>query len=109
VHQRFHRFEIVVHAGEQHALIPQRYARVGESFERFFYFNRELARMIHVHAHPKRMMFRQYRAKLWRDALWQENRDACADAKKFNVLYRAQPAEQLVDLVVAENERVAAA
>jgi hypothetical protein len=64
--------------------------------------------MIHVHAHPKRMMLRENRAKLWRDALGQKNRNARANAKKFNVLYRAQPAEQLVELVVAENESVAA-
>jgi hypothetical protein len=108
VHERSHRFELVIHAGEQHTLIAKGNASVGESLERFFYFNRELARMVDMHAHPKRMMFRQNRAQLWRNALGQENRNARSDAKKFNVLYRAQPAEQLVELVVAKNERVAA-
>src|SRR5215475_7017140 len=109
VHERLHRFEIVVHTGEQHALIPERYAGVRESLKCFFDFNRQFARMINVHAHPERMIFRQDRAQLWRDALWQKDRNARANAKKFNVLYRAQPTEQLVELVVAENERVAAA
>src|SRR6266571_5007678 len=64
--------------------------------------------MINVHAHPERMMFRENRAKLGRDPLRQENRNAGADAQKFDVLDRAQPRRQLVDLIIAENQRVAA-
>src|SRR4029077_20318171 len=65
--------------------------------------------MIHVHAHPERMMFREDRAQLRRDSLWQKNRDARADAEKFDVLYRAQPRQKTVSLVFAENQRVTAA
>ena len=104
-----HRFEIVVYACQQHALVAERNAGVGEALERFFHFNRQLARMIHVHAHPERMMFLQHRAKLRRDSLRQENRNARADAKKLDVRNRAQAAKQLVELIVAENKCVAAA
>ena len=40
VHERFHRLEIVVHAGQQHALVPERNAGVGETLERLFHLNR---------------------------------------------------------------------
>ncbi len=91
MHERFHRFEIVVHAFEQDALIAERDAGVGESLERLLDFNRELARMIDVHAHPKRMMFCEHRAKFRRDPLRQENRNARADAEKLDVRNGAQP------------------
>src|SRR4051794_9864730 len=65
--------------------------------------------MIHVNAHPKRMVFREYRAKLGRNPLWQENRNPGPDSKKLDMLNRAQPRQQLVDLVVRKNERVASA
>src|SRR5260370_9270499 len=65
--------------------------------------------MIDVHAHPERMMFGQDRAELGRDPLRQENWDARTDANKFNMRDRTQPRKQLVDLVIAENQRVAAA
>src|SRR5205823_4580842 len=86
VHERFHRFEIVVHAGEQHALIAERDSGIGQSLERLLHFNRQLARMIHVHAHPKRMMLGENRAKLGRDALRQENWNTSSDSQKLDVL-----------------------
>src|SRR5439155_23300311 len=54
-------------------------------------------------------MFGEDRAQLRRDPLRQKNWNARADPEKFNVLDRAQPRQQLVDLIVAENQRVAAA
>jgi len=47
--------------------------------------------MIDVHAHPKRMMFGEHRAKLGRYALRQENWNARADAEKLDVRNGAQP------------------
>ena len=69
MHERFHCFEIVVHPFEQHALVAERDAGVGEPLERFFHFNRQLARMIDVHAYPERVIFLQHGAKLRRDPL----------------------------------------
>ena len=55
------------------------------------------------------MKFFQHRAQFRRDALRQKNRDARADAQKFDVRNRAQPAQQIFQLVVAQQQRVAAA
>ena len=69
VHERFHRLDVIIDAGEQHALVAERDSGIRQPFECFFHFNRELARMVHVHAHPERMMFGQNRAQLGRDPL----------------------------------------
>ena len=65
--------------------------------------------MIDVHTQPERMIFREDCAKLGRDALRKKDRDARADAQELDVFDRAQPRKQLVDLIVAEDQRVAAA
>src|SRR5438552_9420257 len=90
VHKRLHSFQIVVHPGEQNALVSERDTRVGETLQRLLHLNRQLARMIHMHTHPKRMIFRQYRAQLRCDALRQANRNARANAEKLNVRNRPQ-------------------
>src|SRR5205823_15022935 len=108
VHQCFHRLQIVVHTGKQHALIAQRDPGIGQTLERFFYFNRELAGVIDVDAHPQRMILRQHRAKLWRDSLRQENRNPRPDAKEFDVRDYAQAAEQILQFAIAKKERVTA-
>ena len=79
------------------------------ALERFFHFDREFARMIHVDAHPERMMFGQNRAQLGRNPLREENRNARSNSKKLDVFDRAQPRQQLVDLIVGKNQRIAAA
>ena len=63
-----------------------------------FHLDCQLARMIDVHAHPERMIFRQHRAQLRRDSLRQENRHPCADPQKFDVLDRAQPRKSFSSL-----------
>src|SRR5690349_13470516 len=55
------------------------------------------------------MIFPEHRAKLRRYALWQKNRDACSDTKKLDVRYFSQLFQQMFQLVVAEQERIAAA
>src|SRR5207237_7098170 len=109
VYNHIHRFEIVYLAYEHHAFIAERDSGIGETFDVFLHFNGQLARMVYVHAHPERMIFRKHRAKLRRDPLWQENRDARADPEKLDVRNRAQAAQNFLELIVAENERVAAA
>src|SRR5205807_3374516 len=96
------------HAGKQHALVAQRDPGIGQTLQRFLYFNSELARMINVHAHPERMILRQHRAKLWRYSLRQENRNPRPDAKEFDVRNRAQAAEQILQFAIAKKERVTA-
>ena len=70
---------------QQHRLIAQRNARVGQPAERVAHFRGQLARMIRVNADEQRMIFPQHRAQFRRDALRQENRDArcrCAGTRR---------------------------
>src|ERR1039458_7993811 len=62
-----------------------------------------------MNAHPQRMVLPQHRAQFRRDALWQKNRDARSDAEKFNMLDGAQLAEHMLEPLVAEQQRIAAA
>src|SRR5580765_5395317 len=63
--------------------------------------------MIHVHAYPERMIFRQHCAQLGRYSLRQENRHPRADPQEFDMLDSAQPRQQLLEPVIAENQSVA--
>ena len=94
---------------EQHGLVAERDAGVGQPAQRLAHFRRQFARMVGMDAHEQRMKFFQHRAQLRRDALRQKDRDARADAQKFHVRNRAQPAQQILQLLVAQQQRVAAA
>ena len=107
MHERLHRLQIVVHPREQHALVAQRDAGICQPLQRLFHFNGELARMINVHAHPERMIFRQHRAKLWRDSLRKENRNPRPDAEEFDVWNCPQTTKQILQFAIAKKERVA--
>src|SRR5580765_8334088 len=63
--------------------------------------------MIHVHAYPERMIFRQHCAQLGRYSLRQENRHPRADPQELDMLDSAQPRQQLLEPVIAENQSVA--
>ena len=89
--------------------LPNRNACVGEALQRLFYLDCQLARVIDVHAHPERMILRQHRAQLRRDPLREENRHPRTDAQKFDVPDSAQPRQQLLEPVIAENQSVAPA
>src|ERR1700742_4914543 len=80
---------------------------IGQALQRFPHFGRELARMIDVNAHTKRMILLEHRAKLRRDALGEKDRNPRADAEKFDVRNRAQSAQHLLELGIAEEKRVA--
>ena len=108
VHKRFHDGQRVVDAFEEDALVAERDAVVGHHFETGLHFGGELARVVGVDADPERVIFLQHLAKLRRDALWQEDRDAAADAKKLDVLDLAQAAKDGFEFVVGEKQGVAA-
>src|SRR5438270_3298945 len=65
--------------------------------------------MVDVDAHPERMILRQHRAKLGRDALWQENRNSRPDTNEFDVWNRSKPSENLIELIIAEEQCVSTA
>ncbi len=107
VHQRFHDFGIIVYALEQHALVAQRHSGKRQPFAGILELLGRLLRVIEVHAHPNGAVFLENLAKLRRDALGQEHRDARADADELHVLDRAQPAQQMLELLVRKQQRVA--
>ena len=100
---------VVVDVLEQHGLVAERNAGVGQPAERVAHFRRQFARMVRVDAHEERMKFFQHRAQFRRDALRQKNRDARADPQKFHMRNRAQAAQQMFQFFVAQQQRVAAA
>src|SRR5438874_8680600 len=55
------------------------------------------------------MLLFKHRAKFVRDPLWQENWNARADPHEFDMRNGPQFAEQVLKLVIAEEQRVAAA
>ena len=102
LHVRLHHRRVVVDVFEQDGLVAERNAGVGQAAQRVADFGRQFARMVRVNAHEERMKFFQHRAQFGRDALRQESRDARTDAQKFNVRNRAQPAQKIFQLVVAQ-------
>jgi hypothetical protein len=81
---------------------------IGQHLKAGAHFGRQLARVVDVDAHPKGMIFLQHRAELGRNSLGEENRHAGTDAEKLDVLDRTEPAENFFQLLVAEEECVAA-
>ncbi len=68
----------------------------------------EFARVVRVDGDEERVMLFQHRAELGRDPLRQENRDARADADELDVRDGPQTGEDLVELVVREEQGIAA-
>src|SRR5258706_14428151 len=60
-------------------------------------------------ADEQRMILPKHRAELGRDSLRQKNRNPRADAEELDVRNGAQLAQQVFELVIAEQQRVAAA
>ena len=94
---------------QQDGLVAERDARVGEASEGFADLGGQFARMVVVNAHEQRMIFLELGAQGRGDALRQEDGDAGADAQKLDVRNGAKAAEQMIELVVAEQQGVAAA
>ena len=108
MHQRHHDLRVVVDAFEQHGLRAQRDARIGQPRSRFGHLFGQLCGMGDMDAHPQRMIFAQDLDQILGDALRQHHGDFRADAQELDVLDRPQPAEQPVELVVAQRQRIAA-
>ena len=108
LHEHLHHVGIVVHALEQHRLVAERNARVGQAAQRIAHLDGQFLGMIHVDAHPERVEFLQHRAKFRRDPLRQKDRHAAADAEKFDVLDGAQAAQQIFKPCIGKQKRVSA-
>jgi hypothetical protein len=103
VDERFLDFHAVVHAAEQHALVAERDAGVGEAAECVAHFGGEFARVVGVDRNEERVVFFQHRAEFRSDALGQENRDARADADELDVRDGPQPGENPVEPVIGKS------
>jgi hypothetical protein len=104
----FHDLGIVVHALEQHGLVAERDAGVGEAPERVAHFGGQFPGVVDVDADPERVEFLEHGAEFGRDPLRQEDGDPAADAEKFDVLDGAQSAEKIFEARIGKQERVAA-
>ena len=107
--ERRHHGHVVVDVPEQHRLVAQRDAGVRQKTQRVARFGGQFARVVGVDADEQGMELLQRRAELGRDSLRQKDRDARADAEKLHMPDRAQPAQQVLQLFVAEQQRVPAA
>ena len=108
LHEHLHGGGIVVDAAEEHGLVAERDARVGETPERVADLDGQLLRMVDVDTHPERVEFLQHRAQFGRDPLRQEDGHAAADTQELDVLNRAQAAEEILQPRIGEQQRVAA-
>ncbi len=108
VNEALHDFWFIVHAAQEHALIPQWHAVVCEDAEAFADLGGEFAGMIGVDADEKRVVLLQHAAQLWGDPLWKENGHAGADAEELDVRDLAQSGEDGVELGVRKKQGIPA-
>ncbi|OQA40918.1 MAG: hypothetical protein BWY52_02744 [Chloroflexi bacterium ADurb.Bin325] len=108
VHQLLHHLDRIVHARQQHRLRAERDARVGQQAERAAHLGRQLPGVVEVDVQPQRVELAQQRDQLRRDALRHEDGHAAADADDLHVLDRAQPAQDVLEDLRRQDQRVAA-
>src|SRR3569833_1128922 len=108
LHQGLHHGDVVVDALHQHGLAAQWDAGVGEAGGRFGDFFRQLVGVSRVDAHPEGMVLLEDRDQVLGDALGHDERNLSADAQELDVLDGADAAQKVVELVVAQGQRVAA-
>src|SRR5262245_24419399 len=65
--------------------------------------------MIGMDAHEQRVILPEHGTEPGRNSLGQEDWDSRADPKKFHVRYRPQSFEQMVEFLIAEQQRITAA
>ena len=108
VDQGPHHAHVVVHALEQHRLVAERNAGPEQQVARPRRLRGELARVVEVSVEPQRVVAREDAAQLGGDALRQRARRAGAETDYLDVVDGTQPAQQIVQAFVGEQERVAA-
>ena len=106
--QALHHLDVVIDALEQHGLAPERDAGVRELLARAPAVGRQLDRVREMHAQEQRVVAPEDGEQSIRDALRHHRGHLRPDAQDLDVLDRAQLAEQPIDFVVRERERVAA-
>ena len=94
--------QIIVHAFQENTLVSERNSVVDQTFKSGLDLSRQLARVVDMNAHPKRMKFLEHLAQFRRDSLRQEDRDTGADPDKLDMFDRAQTAQNAAELVVGK-------
>jgi hypothetical protein len=107
VEQLLERLDAVVDPFQQHCLRAERQAGVGQPGAGLGGLGRELGRVGEVQAQP-RPVAAHHPGEGAGDPLRQDDGYLRADAEELDVADAAQPAEQPVELLVAQRERVAA-
>ena len=102
-----HCLNIVIDPCKQHALVPKRNSVVGKTPQSLANFERQLPRVVDMHAHPERMIFLQHLAELRGDALGKKDRHTSSNADKLDMRNRSHPAYQIPQFLVRKKERVA--
>ena len=69
MHERLHHRDIVVHVSEQHRLIAQGNASVGQTAQRLAHLGGQFAGMVGVDADEEGVVFPEHRAQFRGDAL----------------------------------------
>ena len=85
VNEVSHDLRVVVDAFEKHALIAEGNATVGKAPESVADLGGQLAGMVHMHTHPKRMILTKHLTEGRSNPLREENGNACAYAQKLKV------------------------
>ncbi len=108
VHELALDVDAIVDAGQQHGLIAQGNARVGQHAARAAQLWRDLVRMVDVNVHPQGMILAEHRAQLFCDALRHKHRHTRADADDLDVRDGPQSRQQVIQHLGRQRERIAA-
>ena len=103
-----HRLRRVVHPGEQHGLARDGDARAHEVAARLRRLRRHFARAVELRVHPHLAAAPEHRGEFARDARGIHARRARAEAHDVDLRETRERAHEAHDLVVGEDERVAA-
>ncbi len=108
MHQGLHDARAVVDPGQQHRLVAEGNPGIGEQAQRFAGGTSDFPGVVEVGVEPQGLVLFQHRHQFRRDAVRQHHRHAAADAHDLDVGDAAQFAENPVEFLIREHQRVTA-
>ena len=109
VHEFLHDVDAVVDAAQQHGLVAQRDAGVGQARQCLFGLGGELVGVVEVGVEPDGMVLLQHLAQLGGDALGADHGGAAAETDDLDMRDGAEALDDVLELLVGDHEAVAAA
>src|SRR5665647_793077 len=109
VDELLHHVGAVVDATHEHCLVAQRDAGTVEKVAGGLALARELVGVVEVRVEVQRVVLGEHVHELGRDALRADDRHARADADDLHVVDRAHAGDDVLELIVAQHQRVATA